>query len=470
MSRLFYCSFLSCLSLTMAASSSLLHAHKTLETSLATKQEAQALKETSRGFSRVARQTIPAVVAIKVEMEDKSPFKPNFPDPFGDEFFKRFFGTPFGPQEPVPAVGFGSGALLSADGYIVTNYHVIRNATKIEVTLADDSVHSAKLIGSDPDTDLAVVKIEGNGFPYLSLGDSDELEIGEWVIAIGAPQSLRSTVTVGVVSAKGRSDLELNTIEEFIQSDVAINPGNSGGPLLNVDGQVVGINSALLSPTGAYIGISFAIPSNIVKMVTDQIIQSGGVKRGFMGITLKAVTPEIASAYGLEKAMGVVITDVRRNSSAEKSGLRFADVILEVDGQEIKNAKHLHRALWLKGPGKTVILTINREGKRLQIPVTLEERSKTLVATSEETFGIELEEVARNNAQPAVLSIASIEPRSPAAKAGLRPGMKILGINRYKPASLEEAETILKEAYSKGKVLLLVDTGRKSVFVLLEKS
>jgi serine protease Do len=432
-------------------------------------KESEALRQTSRGFSAIARQTIPAVVAIKVEVESSRSSRSMLPEPFNDDFFKRFFGNPMPHQEPIHAVGFGSGAIISQDGYIITNYHVVKGAEKIEVTLADDSLHIAKLIGSDPDTDLAVVKIEGTNLPFLTFADSDELEIGEWVIAIGAPQSLRSTLTVGVVSAKGRSDLELHTIEEFIQSDVAINPGNSGGPLLNVDGKVVGINSALLSPTGAYIGISFAIPSNIVKMVADQVIASGSVKRGFMGITLKAVTPEIAAAYNLDKTAGIVITDVKKNSAAEKAGLRFADVILEVDGQEIKNAKHLHRLLWIKGPGKRVNLTLNREGTRIQVPVTLEESSYAFLS-GKDTFGLEFESEPVEGPGNLSFVIRSVENKSAAEKAGLRAGMKILGINRYKPQSLEEAYGLLKEAYAKGKVLLLVDTGRQSVFVLLENN
>lgn len=422
----------------------------------------------SRGFSDVARKAIPAVVAIKVESETASSHKPHLPEPFNDDFFKHFFGNPMITPNPMPSVGFGSGVLISSDGYIVTNYHVVKGSSKIEVTLADDSLHPASLVGSDPDTDLAVIKIEGKALPYLSFADSDTLEIGEWVIAIGAPQSLRSTLTVGVVSAKGRSDLELNTIEEFIQSDVVINPGNSGGPLLNIEGNIVGINSALLSPNGAYIGISFAIPSHIVKLVTDQLMQSGAVKRGFMGITLKAVTAEIATAYNLEKTSGIVITDVKKGSAAERAGLRFADVILEVDGEEVKNAKHLYRLLWLKGPGNTVNLTLNREGHRLQVPVTLEEGSYGTIS-SQETFGLEFE-ATRNNLDPSVLTISAVEAKSAAERAGLRPGMKVLGINRRKTTSLDEAYSLLKEASAKGKVLLLVDTGRQSVFVLLEKN
>jgi serine protease Do len=359
-----------------------------------TTQEAPSLKQTSRGFSHVARKAIPAVVSIKVETEVNLFHKHLPTDPFAGDVFKNFFNTPFAGLvpglEPKIASSFGSGCLISSDGYITTNYHLIKNASKIEVTLTDETKHIAKLIGIDPDTDLAVIKIEGAKLPHLCFGNSDELEIGEWVIAIGSPQSLQSTLTVGVVSAKGRSDLELNTIEEFIQSDVAINPGNSGGPLLNVDSEIVGINSALLSPSGAYSGISFAIPSNIVKLVTDQLIQSGTVKRGFMGISLKAVTPEIAQAYNLEKTSGVVITDVVKNSSAEKAGLRFADVILEVDGQEIKGAKHLYRTLWLKGAGKKIILTINREGKTLKTPVILEEKMTVTPSNKNETFVFEI--------------------------------------------------------------------------------
>lgn len=437
----------------------------------ATTNEVQSLKQISRGFSQVARKAIPAVVSIKVETEVNS-FHKHLPiDPFAGDVFKHFFNMPFSGLvpglEPKISSSFGSGCLISSDGYITTNYHLIKNASKIEVTLSDETKHIAKLIGIDPDTDLAVIKIQGSKLPYLSFGNSDELEIGEWVIAIGSPQSLQSTLTVGVVSAKGRSDLELNTIEEFIQSDVAINPGNSGGPLLNVDSEIVGINSALLSPSGAYSGISFAIPSNIVKLVTDQIIQSGTVKRGFMGISLKAVTPEIAQAYNLEKTSGVVITDVIKNSSAEKAGLRFADVVLEVDGQEIKGAKHLYRTLWLKGAGKKITLTINREGKTLKIPVVLEEKMSVSPSNKNETFGFEIGVI--NNDPDQILVIESVEPHSMAERVGLCKGMKLLGINRHKPTSLEEACSMLKEAASQNKVLLLIDTGRGSMFVLLEK-
>lgn len=437
-----------------------------------TQEGLDMLRKTSRGFSHVAKVAIPAVVSIRTEGErTTTPFRSLPPQEFGEnDLFRHFFGLPFkAPQERVPFAGFGSGVIINATGHIVTNYHVIRDAQKIEVTLADDTKHQATLIGVDPDTDLAVIKINASELPHLPFGDSDALEIGEWVVAVGAPQMLRSTVTVGVVSAKGRSDLELYTIEEFIQSDVAINQGNSGGPLLNIDAEIIGINSAILSPDGTYMGISFAIPSSIVKTVSEQIIKQGTVRRGFMGIYLKPVTEEIAAAYGLEKSTGVVITDVMKDSPAQKAGLRFGDVILAVDGHEVRTAKSLHRILWLKEPGQKVKLAINREGKIQEVEVKLElNPDRAQVAASVETFGLELKRHMNEQTGKELLVVQSVQQGSPADKAGIRPGAILIGINRQRPQSIEEAYSLLKQAFINRKALLLIEQGRHSSFILLE--
>src|SRR5579863_8542313 len=277
-------------------------------------------KQTSKAFTAAAKKSIPAVVFIKVQSstpdQDEGGYPYGYQNPYdfnGDDFFNRFFGMPFHggpPQKPQPQFSQGSGFLVSADGYILPNAHVVKGADKITAVLNDGREIDATLIGADPQTDIAIIKIEGKQFPFLPMGDSEEIDIGEWVIAIGSPFQLEASVTVGVVSAKGRQNLKITDFEDFIQTDAAINPGNSGGPLLNLNAEVIGINTAIVSRSGGYMGIGFAIPSNMAKNIMTQIIDKGSVTRGFMGVSLQPVDKDIAEAFGLNRAEGALIAEV----------------------------------------------------------------------------------------------------------------------------------------------------------------
>jgi serine protease Do len=289
--------------------------------------EITALQHLSTGFTRVAKRTLPAVVFIQVEKNverGRGPGEFNNPfDLFNDEFFHRFFGERFHRQpRQYKQRGLGSGFIVSHDGYILTNHHVVGDAEHIMVKLADGREVKAKLVGTDPKSDVAVIKIKGDDLPVLPLGDSDTLEVGEWVVAIGNPFGLTHTITVGVVSAKGRSGMGIEDYEDFIQTDAAINPGNSGGPLINLQGKVIGINTAIYSRSGGYMGIGFAIPINMVKAIEQQLIASGKVTRGYLGINIQDLSEDLANSFGLKTTKGVLVADVVENSPAAKGGLK----------------------------------------------------------------------------------------------------------------------------------------------------
>jgi serine protease Do len=330
----------------------------------------------SQARSIIAKKAIPGVVFIKVELESGEdgsfPFSSG-DNPFNspDEDFNRFFGIPFGrPMPPQPQVGQGSGFFVTADGYIFTNAHVVKGANKIDVTLDNGQVLPATLIGADPNTDIAVIKLEGKNFPFLTFGNSDELEIAEDVIAIGSPFALEASVTRGIVSGKKRQ-LQISDYEDFIQTDAAINPGNSGGPLLNLRGEVVGINTVIISRSGGFMGIGLAIPSNMAKSIMHQLIEKGSVTRGFLGVTLQPVDKDIAAGFNLDKAEGALVADVSKGSPAEEAGLKQGDIILEYNGNPIKTFQAFRNDIALMAPGTVVKLKVNRKNKILNISVTL---------------------------------------------------------------------------------------------------
>jgi serine protease Do len=306
------------------------------------------------------------------------PFGFNDPfEQFNDEFFKRFFGDRMPQRSPhkFRQTGQGSGFIISKDGYILTNNHVVGEADKIKVKLKDGrEFDSAKVIGTDPDSEVALIKIEGDNFPILPLGDSDKVEIGDWVVAIGNPFGLVETVTVGVVSAVGRSKVGIAEYEDFIQTDAAINPGNSGGPLINLDGKAIGINTAIFSQSGGYMGIGFAIPINMARSIQEQLIKTGKVIRGFLGIYIQNMTPDLAESFGLNKSEGVVVTEVSKDLPADKAGLKQGDIILEMDGKKMKTDAMLRNDVAMLSPGTKVKLLIYRDGKQQEKTVTISGR------------------------------------------------------------------------------------------------
>lgn len=413
-------------------------------------------------FKEVARIGIPTVVSIKTEaLASPKSSEVAFWE-IADES-----GTP-------PPLGQGSGFFISADGYILTNNHVIRSANRMIVILTDGRQFQAQLVGADPNTDLAVLKITGDNHPFLSFGDSNKLEIGEWVAAIGAPMGLQGSVSVGIISAKGRQKLELAEFEDFLQTDAAINKGNSGGPLLNLQGEVVGINTAIASSTGGYMGIGFAIPCNIAKNVVHQLIQSGTVLRGFLDITLQEVTPEIAQALHLRESMGVVITDVIHGSPAEKAGLRAGDVILKYDEQTVENILAMRNAVSLAPPGSIMKLTVSREGQVVDINVPISQSPGLDSSTHLKHLGLKLSNISPDQAKqfgyPESYGILVMEvaPGSLADQAQLKPGQVILSLNRQQIDNVEEFNNILKTQPVDARLLLLVRQGDTKLFISLK--
>ncbi len=431
-------------------------------------------KQISKSFTNVAKTSMPAVVFIKVQAttdEPTSPFQ-SPGDPFGDDLFQRFFGLPQQSQ-PKQQMSQGSGFIVSNDGYILTNAHVIKGADKITVVLNDGREMDATVIGSDPHTDVAVVKIEGKEFPFVALGDSDQMDIGEWVVAIGSPFQLEASLTVGVISAKGRQNLKITDLEDFIQTDAAINPGNSGGPLLNLDSEVIGINTAIVSRSGGYMGIGFAIPSNMAKNIMNQIINNGVVTRGFLGVSLQPVDKDIADSFNLDKAEGALISDVSKNSPADQAGLKQGDIIIEYNGTVLKSLGGFRNDISLMTPGSVIQLKINRKGTLLTIPVTLGSASDALTTTGglSQKIGIEVDELKPDIAQqlgyPKTeegIFITKVKPGSPASMAGIRPGFIILSINHIKVSNMTEFNEAMGEVGKKNRVLILVKQGSMTRF------
>jgi serine protease Do len=426
----------------------------------------------SRSFTAVGKKAIPAVVFIRSEgVEDDENAKGM--DAFSDEFFQRFFGSPLRPQKRAPQVNQGSGFFVSSDGYILTNAHVVKGASKIVISYDGGKELDATLIGADSHTDLAVIKVEGKDFPHLSLGDSDAIEIGEWVVAIGSPFQLEASLTVGVVSAKGRQDLQIVDFEDFIQTDAAINPGNSGGPLLNLDSEVIGINTAIVSKTGGYMGIGFAIPSNMAKNIMAQIIDKGAVTRGFLGVSLQAVDKDIADAFHLDKVEGVLVSEVVKGSPADKAGVKQGDIITEYNGAAIKSLGSFRNDVSLTSPGSTVSLKVNRNGKTIKLSVPLGTASDALSSSGPalQTLGIEIENLNADlrkqlgyaKGEEGIV-ITKVKPGSPAALAGLRPGFLILAVNHKKVSSIEEFDEVACTPDSKNRILLLIKHGSVTRF------
>ena len=316
-------------------------------------------------FTYAAESAVDAVVYVKVKATESTQAMPN-------SIFDYFFGMPQGAPQQREKVGSGSGVIIREDGYIVTNNHVIDGATVIEVTLNTNQTYPAKLVGTDPATDIALLKIEASGLPVVPFGDSDKLRLGEWVIAIGSPYDLRSTITAGIVSAKGRSMPNYTgefKIESFIQTDAAVNPGNSGGALVDKAGNLVGINTAIISNTGSYAGYSFAVPSNIVKKIVYDLMDFGSVKRALLGITMQAIDDKIADELKLSSRNGVYIVEVSKNGAADKAGIQKGDVLIAVDSINITTPSSVQEAVNRFSPGDKAVLTVIRDGKEKKFDV-----------------------------------------------------------------------------------------------------
>lgn len=354
----------------------------------------------SSDFVSVAELSTPAVVHITTTISRQTSNQPQFFDPFG------FFDNPMIPQQPQQATG--SGVIITEDGFIATNNHVVENAEKVEVTLDDKRSYVAEVIGTDPETDLALLKIEDDALPFLKFGNSDELKVGEWVVAVGNPFNLTSTVTAGIVSAKGRNINLLRqkggeyAIENFIQTDAAVNPGNSGGALVNTKGQLIGINTAIASRTGSYSGYSFAIPINLAKKILDDLLKYGEVKRALLGVRIQDITQELADEKGLEELKGVYIPQVMEGGAGEKGGMKDGDVVLSINGEEVNKSSELQEQISKYYPGDKVKIKVIRDGKPKDLSIILlsregkDEISTEIARDEKKVLGAELENLSRD--------------------------------------------------------------------------
>ncbi len=438
----------------------------------------ETLRQIGKTFTTIAGKASPAVVGVKAEKTiTYYPTIPDWPfgdpfDPFEDEFFERFFRRRSprerSPQRKYQQVAQGSGFIISPDGYIITSNHLVGEADKVTVKLGEDPLVEAKVVGRDPDSDVAVIKIEGNDLAYLELADSDALEVGEWVLAIGNPFGLSHTVTAGIVSAKGRSGFRLATYEDFIQTDAAINPGNSGGPLLNLDGKVVGINTFIISRSGGNMGIGFAIPINMAKTISKELIDTGKVVRGFLGVDIQDLAPDLAASFGLkEDTKGVLIPNVRKGSAAEKAGLKHGDVIVEFEGKPVEKVKELQKRVGMLKPGTKVKIVVLRDGKRKTLSVELGKRpSQAEIAGAPpealEQLGLTVKDLTDDLARrlgyeglTGVL-VSRVEPGSQAARKNITAGTLIMEVNRTQVKNTKEFNKAIEKAREKGSVLLLI--------------
>ncbi|HEX6769004.1 MAG TPA: DegQ family serine endoprotease, partial [Candidatus Binatia bacterium] len=433
-------------------------------------------------FVALAKKMKPLVVNISTtQVSDSRGAGQEFGSPFGEDdqfndFWRRFFGGPT-PRGPQRQRSLGSGFLIDTDGSILTNNHVVENASKIVVKLSDDQEYEAKVVGRDAKTDIAVIKINAkSSLPAANFGDSDNLEVGEWVVAIGNPFGLDSTVTSGIVSAKGRH-IGQGPYDNFIQTDASINPGNSGGPLINLRGEIVGINTAIFSRTGGNMGIGFAIPINLVKELLPQLRGKGKVTRGFLGVLIQKVTPEIADSLGLEKAQGALVANVSKDGPADKAGVKVGDVIVEFDGKEVKDSGDLPIIVARTPVEKKVRMTVVREKKSVVLSVAVGElKDEEVVASAPEKgeLGLTVQRLTPQIAESLGLEksegvvVSAVEPGSAADEAGIRRGDVLMEIDRRPIRNLDEYRKSIA-AIKKGRgVLFLVRRGESTLFLALK--
>ena len=447
------------------------------------------LDRSAKAFSSVVKKAGPAVVYVGVEKETSAKGMPQIPDLFNDPFFERFFGPQFRHPRTNPKQNkqtfkrqsAGSGFIITSDGYILTNNHVVTDASKITVRLADKREFQAKVVGTDPQSDVAVIKIEAKDLPFMTLGNSDNLEVGEWVIAIGSPFELSQTVTVGVVSAKGRNRMGITDYENFIQTDAAINPGNSGGPLLNIRGEAVGMNTAIFSRSGGYMGIGFAIPINMAKSIEQQLRKTGKVTRGWLGVMIQDVNEDLAKSFGGKAGGGALVTEVSDDSPAKKSGLLQGDIIVAINGDPVADVADLRNKIAMTPPNIDLKLRILRDGNEKDLMVTVGEQpadmaslAKKMTGAALGEFGLTLQDLTKEVAEQfgyakdqGVL-IADVEADSPAAELGLQSGMLIEEVNRTRVRTLKELQQVVKKAEGAKQILLRVRSGEQSQYVVLQ--
>jgi serine protease Do len=437
-------------------------------------------------FVDIAKSVKPAVVNIyaaksgRGEGSGGTPFDdPLFRKFFGDEFFRKFEH----PKEKKER-GLGSGVIVDPNGLIITNNHVVGKADEIRVTLSDKREFKAKLIGTDPKTDVAVVKIEATGLPSVPWADSDKLEVGEFVLAVGNPFGLTQTVTLGIVSALGRA-AGIAEYEDFIQTDAAINPGNSGGALVNVRGELVGINTAIFSQSGGNMGIGFAVPSNMAQSIMGQLVQTGKVVRGWLGVSIQELTPELASQFGITETKGVLVSDVMDDSPAKKAGFERADVIVEYDGKPMDSPTHLRNAVAQTPVGKKVVVKVIRDKKAKTIDLTIVEQPKSMTQSGEEDggdsstpigilSGLDVRDLNEELASRYGLKssergvvVVRVKVGSTAEEMGVREGDIVLEVNRQAVTSVKVFERIANKLPKDQAVLLLLKRQGRTIYLTL---
>jgi serine protease Do len=439
-----------------------------------------AVPSNAMGFAPIFKPALPAVVSITSSRIVKAPQSPFFNDPF----FQQFFGgqSPQGPQQQRER-GLGSGVIVSSDGYILTNNHVIDKATDIKVQLADKRQFTGKVVGADPKTDIAVVKIAATGLPTITLGDSTKIQVGDYAFAIGNPFGVGETATMGIISATGRNGLQIESYEDFIQTDAAINPGNSGGALLNARGELIGINTAILAGnSGGNQGIGFAIPINMAKYVMDQILKHGKVVRGYIGVGIEDVTSSIAKVFNVPADKGALISDVQPDSPGGKAGLSRGDVVMELNGEPIKDANDLRLKVATMTPGTVAHLKVNHNGQTHDVDVTLGEvpasqnggNESENAAGNSSMHGVQVQDLSDDIRQQLGLKadvkgvvVTSVADDSPAADAGLQRGDVIEQVNRQNVNSVAEYQRMVDHAGNQS-VVLLVNRGGNTTFLVVQ--
>ena len=444
-------------------------------------------------FVEIAKKQNPAVVNVSTKAKAKAetahknfrvprpgPGQNKSPDPFRD-FYDRFFGER--PNQR-PKRGMGSGFVIDKEGHILTNYHVIEGAGEIVVILDDkgsEKEYSATLVGSDPKTDIALIKInresgDNKDFPFLRLGSSENLEVGEWVVAIGNPFGLSHTVTVGVVSALGRS-IGAGPYDEFIQTDASINPGNSGGPLINIEGDVIGINTAIISGnTGGNVGIGFAIPIDIAKGILKDLRERGTVTRGWLGVMIQKITPDLAKSFGLSQSEGALVGDVIPDGPAAKGGVKRGDVIVMFDGQQVKDMEDLPKIVAATRPNSVVDVEVIRDGSRMTLSVSIEllEDSQETVVAKADPLGLQVQDITEELAQSLKLEsvegvlVSDVTAGNAAAEAGIRRGDVISEMNRSIVKDMRDYQNLMASVQKGSSVLFLVKRGGSTIYIAVK--
>src|SRR5262250_2258127 len=428
-------------------------------------------------FAGVAEAIKPAVININTVSKGGPGGRTPFEEFFGEDFFKRFFGDA---PERIPQRSLGSGVIVDGTGIALTNAHVVEKATEIEVITLDGSKHRAKVIGSDRKTDLAVLKLDdGKGkFAFARLGDSDKMQVGDWVIAVGSPFGLQSTVTAGIVSAKARN-IGQGPFDDFIQTDAAINPGNSGGPLVNMQGEVIGINTAIVAGGS---GIGFAIPSNMARKIYTEINSKGRVTRGWLGVSIQPLTPELAKSFNAKDTKGVLVSDVIPDSPAAKAGLKPGDILLDFDGKKVEAPADLQRTVGLAQPGQDAKMKVWRDQSEKTIDIKIgeapdeKEVQQRPARATPSTLGLEVRPITPDLARQLNLKsndgviVARVEEGSAASEAGVQRGDVIREINRQKVRSMADYERLTKDVKDGDRLTVLLQRGQMSLYVAFTAS